>query len=267
MNEHNLKNKTNALLRKEAALQDWLVNKKGIRETACKYKTDPTKFKQFIEETVGKLDKTYYDIFETIDTEEKAYWLGFLFADGYVSGTRHAVALDLQLKDKEHLMKFKSFLNSHVNITEDSFRCRMTITNKKFKEDLIKLGCTPKKSLSLIFPVIPDYLLKHFIRGYFDGDGSITRNIKEGIWNNASIGGGSKAFMEELKKIIIDKAKIAIPQLYKRSEHSFWYIIFSGDKFVNFVNYMYKDCNIYLDRKMDRVKNSIAVFTRDCKDY
>lgn len=50
------------------------------------------------------------DVFEKIDTEEKAYWLGFLFADGYVGTNDNSVGLGLAIKDIEHVKKFKKFI-------------------------------------------------------------------------------------------------------------------------------------------------------------
>ena len=127
--------------------------------------------------------KIYENIFEKINTEEKAYWLGFLYADGYVaSGKRNDVELSLQLSDKCHLKKFKDFIGFEGKLITDSFRCRISFKNKKIKQDLIKLGCTPKKSLTSKFPTeeqVPKELIPHFIRGYLDGDGCVFNNDKE----------------------------------------------------------------------------------------
>ena len=49
-------------------------------------------------------------IFETIDTEEKAYWLGFMYADGYIGASRYSVGINLSLKDIDHLKKFCKYM-------------------------------------------------------------------------------------------------------------------------------------------------------------
>lgn len=66
----------------------------------------------------------YKNIFETIDTEEKAYWLGFLYADGYVSKYSQ-IEVSLAPEDEGHLMKLKSFVNTNTEIIKDGYRVRL----------------------------------------------------------------------------------------------------------------------------------------------
>lgn len=129
--------------------------------------------------------------FDTIDTEEKAYWLGFLYADGCVVSKRHVVSLRLAEVDYDHLLKFKAFLEdtrdndvikkegrtlSATGKTYYSFEYH--VNSEYFKKSLITLGCVPKKSLVLKFPDINIFsnpkLVYDFIRGYVDGDGCIS---------------------------------------------------------------------------------------------
>ena len=122
-------------------------------------------------------------LFEKIDTEEKAYWLGFLYADGNVYYNEKRVSYRIELglaeKDLNHLEKFKKFLNctNEIKYRQNIKAYRIMIGSKKMCNDLIKLGCVPNKSLILTFPTedqVPLELQRHFIRGYFDGDGCIT---------------------------------------------------------------------------------------------
>ena len=80
------------------------------------------------------------DIFRQIDTEEKAYWLGFLYADGYVS-KYNQVEVSLALKDKNHLEKLKVFINTNTNIITDDHRCRLLFCSKELANDLASLCC------------------------------------------------------------------------------------------------------------------------------
>lgn len=135
------------------------------------------------------IDENY---FEVINTPNKAYWLGFLYADGCVSErhkkgkTSYILELTLAEKDIFHLEKLKMCLKSNAPIKHRIIKnkyeaCRITICNKKICEDLIKLGCTPRKSLTLTFPTeeqVPKELIPHFIRGYLDGDGCVYNNGK-----------------------------------------------------------------------------------------
>ena len=123
--------------------------------------------------------------FETIDSEEKAYWLGFLYADGYVVNNdvdkQYRVCLTLNENDKGHVELFKECLESNNSIRtvctklndKEYFSSQFYIYSKKMVNDLYNNGCVQNKSLILKPPVIIDNLVGHFIRGYFDGDGSI----------------------------------------------------------------------------------------------
>jgi intein-encoded DNA endonuclease-like protein len=129
--------------------------------------------------------------FEIINTEEKAYWLGFIAADGYIQGKQHyfnrSLCIALAEKDKEHIEKFKNCINAthpiHI-FTNNQYNkkyARITITNEKVCLDLEKLGVPEHKSLILQFPntsQIPENLQMHYIRGYFDGDGSLKKKGK-----------------------------------------------------------------------------------------
>lgn len=122
-------------------------------------------------------------LFEKVDNYKTAYWLGFLYADGSIrSGTRNEISLDLKEEDLETIKAFHSFCNNKNNIREHIIKRNgkefksyvSSFSNKKVKENLIKLGCVPKKSLILEFPTeeqVPQDFLYDFMRGYFDGDG------------------------------------------------------------------------------------------------
>lgn len=79
-------------------------------------------------------------IFENIDNEEKAYWLGFLYADGSVGSTDYRVELGLAEKDLEHIKKFKNFigLDNKISYRPKSKSYRYSFKDKIFKEILIK---------------------------------------------------------------------------------------------------------------------------------
>ena len=195
--------------------------------------------------------KIYEDIFEEINTEEKAYWLGFLYADGYVaSGKRNDVELSLQLSDKCHLKKFKDFIGFEGKLITDSFRCRISFKNKKIKQDLIKLGCTPKKSLTLKFPTeeqVPKELIPHFIRGYLDGDGCIVCTEKH---RSVEILG-----TESMLIGICEHANISIKRIYNtncNSDKIFRLVFNKKQDVLNFCNYIYKDSNIHMDRNFNK---------------
>jgi hypothetical protein len=128
------------------------------------------------------------DYFEKIDSNEKAYWLGLLFADGYVRKRKQfngkhkqggIVGISLKNGDEYLLEKLIMDLDSTYKLTKqikDGFLSyKLEINSSKMANDLIKLGCVPNKSLILLPPNLTDEFVSHFIRGYFDGDGSVGR--------------------------------------------------------------------------------------------
>lgn len=129
------------------------------------------------------IDEDYFDV---IDTQNKAYALGLYYADGSVASNGGTlVRLSLQECDKEILDKLNSefggnrkllFIEYHKKNKNWSNQYCLSISNKKLHNDLIKHGCLPNKSLILKFPTtVPYDLTRHFIRGYFDGDGSLAK--------------------------------------------------------------------------------------------
>lgn len=117
--------------------------------------------------------------FENVDTEEKAYWLGWLHSDGNISNGR----VRLRIKDIEMLEKFNDCLESDIEIKiEDNAKgfsknteskiANLTIHSKKMCEDLKKYGIISNKSLNIDFYNFENIkLTKSYIRGIFDGDG------------------------------------------------------------------------------------------------
>lgn len=144
--------------------------------------------------------------FNKIDTEEKAYWLGFLYADGCVHSNNYEISINIT--DKEHIEKFKTAIkafNHSITETQDKrFQNAKTlyqfsIKDKQLHQDLIKWGCIPRKSLLINkIPNIPRDYISHFLRGYFDGDGSL--HYLKGTNNYRISFVGTKDFLNDIQK-------------------------------------------------------------------
>lgn len=233
------------------------------RQTLAKH------FKDLGIEIVNKQNKVKFNecIFDKIDTEEKAYWLGFIFADGSIGSTplqenkKSVYTFELSLKgdDFEHLNKFNAFVGykgNNVKISDSKCnekifkRCRWQIANKHLWNTLNNLGCTPCKSLTLEFPNESIFesrdLIKHFIRGYFDGDGCFTRHIHNTIVTPAISILGTPEFLSKIKEIIPCHSNYRHD---KRHTKQTIILEFSKEESIKFINYLYEDANIYLDRK------------------
>jgi hypothetical protein len=198
-------------------------------------------------------------IFDSIDNEEKAYWLGFLFADGYVSDKRNNIELSLKLSDINHLKKFKTFLQWSGNIRSDYFRCRVSISNKHLKNILIQYGCTSKKSLTLQFPIniLPKNLITSFIRGYFDGDGCTHISLKK--TNCCIILIGTYHFISNTINLMKWKTNKLMHD--KRHNENTIFIRYAGKTALTILEELYKDASIYLDRKYNKYKEFAVLYS------
>ncbi|MDQ2998799.1 MAG: hypothetical protein M3R61_17345 [Chloroflexota bacterium] len=125
------------------------------------------------------------DYFKIIDTDEKAYWLGFLAADGAIYGNdrQYSVTLDLQQDDLHWLERFRDTIAPDATITTHGIRsCSVSIGSKEMYQDLIALGVGPRKSNTLAWPRVPESFAIPFLLGYFDGDGSFIRRKDRDAW-------------------------------------------------------------------------------------
>lgn len=204
------------------------------------------------------------NIFKKIDTEEKAYQLGFLYTDGCVNRTSNRIELSLKEEDYEHIVKFKNFLKSEHKIGKKSktikdktyISYRLGITNKNLKNDLIKHGCVPNKTKILQFPKLNKKLVKHFIRGYLDGDGCITHQTTSKM--SLEILG-----TEDFLRAILDYYKFPSEKYIYTFKHSdINRLMLSGKNAFKVIDDLYKDSNIYLDRKFN-LYNKFAPLFRD----
>lgn len=192
-------------------------------------------------------------IFEIIDTEEKAYWLGFLYADGYISKDR-GIELTLKESDYEHLKKFQKFMGCDNDIVyrKQQKAYRIGVYSKKIAEDLIKLGCFQAKSYILQFPTkeqVPDHLVPHFMRGYFDGDGCIAYSQGQLRFSVIS----TPEFLDVYEYYILKILNRSNNN--KRLKRSDWSertetISYAGNCQVQKIfNFLYNNATIYLERK------------------
>ena len=193
--------------------------------------------------------------FENIDTEEKAYWLGFLYADGYISAKEDKIELCLAEKDFHHLEKFKNFigLSNKICYRAATKAYRYSFRSTSCKQDLIKQGCVPKKSLILHFPTteqVPDALLRHFLRGYFDGDGWFTNTescFEAGLISSQDF---INSFLAKIESFIDVKIDSTVKNVH-RENGAKKYSFYSKHDVTVFLDFLYQDSSIYLDRKYE----------------
>ncbi len=209
------------------------------------------------------LIKFNYNFFETIDAEEKAYWLGYITADGCVFTGFQKSNLSITSKDFEHLEKWrqaiKCILPIKTIVISGKDYGRVDTSNKKLITDLSKYGIIQNKTYNLIYPynLIPEDYVNHYIRGYFDGDGCIFKNMRNNIVTpRITFVGASLPYLEGLKQILKIDNKIC-PVL--NTKH---YNIYIGkcEEVIRIMDWLYKKATIFLDRKKEKyleIRNSV----------
>ena len=217
------------------------------------------------------------DYFKEIDTSDKAYWLGFLFADGNVfipkskSGESKGATIELGLKaeDDYHIYNFVRCIDGNnlieyrqVKLNNKEYpSARIQLNSAKMANDLIRKGCVPRKSLILKPPKgLSKHLTSHFIRGYFDGDGCV------GFYENRNAFMlqilGTKPVLNWIQTIL--ENKLITSRIRKDNRGDFFILDITGrDNFEAFFNYIYKDKKYFLGRKYDKYVNSLLYFDKN----
>lgn len=210
-------------------------------------------------------NKVNHCYFSNIDTEEKAYFLGLLFSDGYLKSSTNSGRLTFKLADPDIYMVetlntllcpenkinyIDSFIDSRGWIIKAS--AEFSCSSKQITKDLYNLGMFYQKYNGRSLPKLSDQLMPHFIRGIFDGDGTISVKKNKTFKSlTVAIYFPHLDFLTDLQSYLnlqnitshIQKTKTCYTLSFIKDKNV--------DKF-NFLNYIYKNSSIYLNRKFDK---------------
>lgn len=247
----------------------------SIKTLGKKYRINKSKIEKLIKDSGEKI-RTFEEakriinfnenIFDEINTQENAYWLGFLYADGYNNEENGSLSIGLKRDDRNHIERFCDFINCPKSHIKDGSVFLKT-TNKEYPTSSIKLysnhlsltlkdkGCPQAKSFIINFPTwLDEKLIPHFVRGYFDGDGSIKMNEKTKEWKINIC--GTDNFVSFIKKHTKEKLDINFSKTYhSETENNTWLINLSGNiQIEKFCEWLYNDKKpgYYLERKYNR---------------
>lgn len=240
--------------------KDFDISIPTVYRIAKDYNVNPTY-------TTHSFNRAYFD---NIQTEHQAYWLGFIMADGTIckpgkTQTHNCrLQINISARDIELLEIFKHDIEA-LDIKIDTYipkntystnpMSKLVINSKQICLGLKQYGIDSNKTGNECIPNIPQWLMPHFIRGYFDGDGCVTYDNKPTI----SFTCANELFLYDLKALLqqeiglLSKAN-PIPSGFQngRKKHSFQ-ISFGGIiDVLNFYNYIYKNATIYLSRKYNK---------------
>lgn len=225
-----------------------------------------------------------FHYFDKIDNSNKAYWLGFIWADGYIAkrirlqqnnSTRIEYNLKIALmeEDKTHLEKFVKDINGNYPIHKykmsskqsyisDAYESRLFITNKYMCQYLYEeLGIKPRRNdASLVIEKIPKEFHKDFILGLFDADGSMS--VYQGDYGKKLVVtfGGSEQLLRFIEKhldenVLHSGTTHKLYQRHKDKDGDWVTLSYAGvPQGMKILNYLYDNPNVCLDRKFEKYK-------------
>lgn len=252
--------------RETGELRKDLLNEYGISER---------EYKKIILKNGGELNKKVNkysfneDYFEKIDTEDKAYFLGFIVADGCVRKSDKSNFMKIKLKYDDYkiledFIKYTAYAGG-VYYHKNKKYCELTLSGVKMVSDLNSLGICQNKTMVVKYPDIPKELEHHFMRGVFDGDGCISIHKKREDSRDTTDRGqvnicsGSRYFIEKYVDRLnemcgITKNKIRCPKgTYNVID---WGSFSDIEKFYDF---FYKDATVYLERKKKTFEFAVSI--------
>jgi len=211
--------------------------------------------------------------FDSIDTEIKAYWLGFITADGciqIVEKRQNMLTIALSYKDSSHLNNFIKDINSKHNLyrykSKDSNghyhdTVRITLSSDHLIKSLLKLNIGPRKTNTISFPSVKKPLLNHFMRGYFDGDGSVylkSPDKRKGrtVRQLRTVIVGNEKFIKQYNCHLSALSKIKLPNI--THDKSISRIDVQGNNQAQQIyKFLYKNATRFMKRKKQIFNNNL----------
>ena len=205
------------------------------------------------------------DYFHKIDSEDKAYWLGFILGDGCLRKDSYCIEIGLKASDDGHLLKFARIIEwdkelqyrkqQIVGYAKVYNSVRIEISNKEMYTDLLNLGLTSAKSLTAKWLKIPKKYERHMLRGLFDADGSVCSYRSYGAYRYARFSlAGTINCMKNANRILKIDSKITL------GCGKCWIIRKSGNPSVlKIYNILYKNATVWLDRKKERFEDLLKI--------
>ena len=229
----------------------------GIRK---KYGYKQETFKKKLEVLGYSTDRKYKlnynrDRLKEIKTEEDAYILGFILADGYINKPHGMLRIKIQERDIDILEKIcdyfdmdYSFIKYEYHSITGNKQYYLSIYDKNIILTLESYGIYQNKSQSEIpYTLLDENLIRHYIRGIWDGDGFIDKNgYAVGICGSEPV---LTYIYNQLKKSLnLYPHKKSVMVRYDESSH-IYRLAFSKKNAPIIIRYLYENSNIYLNRK------------------
>lgn len=215
-----------------------------------------------------------HDFFKNISTELQAYLLGFYTADGSIDEKRKTFRIHLSIKDSELVYLYKDIISPDARLfsVADNYKTTgrdgkeitghgsigVDISSAILVNDLVELGIGYKKTYSdLTIPNIPENLIRHFVRGFFDGDGSISTYLacekgkKDRVRCGIQIDSKTKTLLENIQ-LFFKNNNIKFNLMYLKRDDMYRISTSSREEIKKLYLLFYKDSYFYLSRKFNK---------------
>lgn len=204
--------------------------------------------------------KVNHKFFDLIDTNEKAWLLGFLAADGSVSSDRNRIKIGLSSVDREILEKIQKLIDSERKImdyetNQGFFVSELCWSSARHKEVLAKYDIVPNKTYKQMrLPNFNNNLDKQisFILGYFDGDGCFKDDDN---YCRLEICSYRPELLEDFARVIGDFTGNKKTVYKDKSRINYYTITYSTEDVIKFLDYAYDKNSIFLQRKYEKYQN------------
>lgn len=263
----------------DANIVELYLNGIGTVEIANLYKMNRMKIQRILIRNKIKLRKgsprhKYNINFFKEYNEKSCYWAGFILADGHIRYNRATLSIKLAKCDKNHLQKFLNDIESNYEIKEHKNYYYININGDWFIKDLYEnFSITPRKTFkTFISKKIPENLLNHFIRGIFDGDGSVSLNAGINCGQINII--GTIELMQDINLILrnnnliqLKSGNLVSPIQIQTKGKNIGSIHYSGKNANRILSWFYDDANILLERKYQKYKEIFKNINLNFIDY
>ncbi|MDO5516638.1 MAG: hypothetical protein Q4F66_03725 [Clostridium sp.] len=220
-----------------------------------------------------------HNYFDEVNTEAKAYILGFIYADGFVGSEKYNnIVIAINDYDiVEYIAKEIEFTGNIRNTKKGGFKNSKCGYSLNFSSEIMAkrlrgIGLYPNKSLTISeLPKIQKVLMRHFIRGYFDGDGSILLSHNSSYYRNGNV---VKKYVyptynfnilgtENFLKSIVKEANFNYAKIRNTKTREIKSLnICAKKEFNNIFNYLYLNSTIRLERKYNKWNEIKSAFNR-----
>lgn len=226
---------------------DCIVKMSDVSQSAANQVTD-LEVQRLHDRPRYRINEEFFDSW----SEPMAYILGYIYADGNIS--RDRCRFKISSKDLDHLTKIRDYMECDMLL-----KCKynkygswydLTVSRLHITNRLRELGVIPNKSLTMAYPEIPDQYMSHFIRGYFDGDGSVYKYKNRPNAIQIDFACGSESFIGRLHDILVSTIGDYYTLVNRRT--NYWRIRGNTEGSKKLFNYMYNEATIYMDRKYNR---------------